>query len=207
MKIDKAGIIDEALKLLNEVGIDALSTRLLADRLGVKQPALYWHFRSKRALLDAMNDEMLRRGHPHRWLVKDEDWKDFLRDNARSFRRALLAYRDGARVHAGTEASPDDLANPEAHIRMLVEAGASPELAIEILVSISRYVVGCVLEEQADVADAVAREKKLDEAASTYPLTAKALNHYRGKGAEVFFESGLAFILDGIVVRLKSLQA
>ena len=207
MKIDKTGIIDEALKLLNEVGIDALSTRLLAERLGVKQPALYWHFRSKRALLDAMNDEMLRRGHQHRWPADGEDWKDFLRDNARSFRHALLAYRDGARVHAGTEASPEDLANPEAHIRILVDAGAGPELAIEILVSISRYVVGCVLEEQADIPDAAARGAKLDQAASEYPLTSKALGHYRSKGAEVFFDSGLMFILDGIVARLKNLHS
>ena len=54
MKVDRAQIVDEALKLLNEVGIDALSTRLLADRLNVRQPALYWHFKSKRALIEAM---------------------------------------------------------------------------------------------------------------------------------------------------------
>ena len=65
MKLDKAQIVDEALGLLNEVGIDALSTRLLAQRLKVQQPALYWHFRNKRALLDAMNEEILRRGHRH----------------------------------------------------------------------------------------------------------------------------------------------
>ena len=53
MKIDRARIVDEALQLLNEIGMDEFTTRELARRLGVRQPALYWHFASKRALLDA----------------------------------------------------------------------------------------------------------------------------------------------------------
>jgi TetR/AcrR family tetracycline transcriptional repressor len=63
MKVDRQGIFGHALELLNEVGIDALSTRAIAQRLGVQQPALYWHFKNKRALLDAMNGEILARAH------------------------------------------------------------------------------------------------------------------------------------------------
>ncbi|HEY8310696.1 MAG TPA: TetR family transcriptional regulator, partial [Gemmatimonadaceae bacterium] len=36
-------IVRSALDLLNEVGLDAFTTRRLAERLGVKQPAIYWH--------------------------------------------------------------------------------------------------------------------------------------------------------------------
>ena len=60
MKLDRDVILQAALSLLDEVGMDKLSTRLLAERLGVQQPALYWHFKNKRALLDAMNGEILR---------------------------------------------------------------------------------------------------------------------------------------------------
>ena len=76
MKVDRAQIVDEALKLLNEVGIDALSTRLLADRLNVRQPALYWHFKSKRALIEAMAEEIMARGHTHDWPVVPDNWRD-----------------------------------------------------------------------------------------------------------------------------------
>ncbi|WP_407254683.1 TetR/AcrR family transcriptional regulator C-terminal domain-containing protein [Escherichia coli] len=31
-----------------------------------------------------------------------ESWQDFLRNNAKSFRCALLSHRDGAKVHLGT---------------------------------------------------------------------------------------------------------
>jgi TetR/AcrR family tetracycline transcriptional repressor len=207
MKVDRAAIVEAALTLLNEVGIDGLSTRLLAERLNVRQPALYWHFRNKRALLDAMNDEILARGHRHDWAFDSADWKHFLLEDARSFRKALLAYRDGARVHAGTEANPDDLDLIEAHMRVLVGAGMSEEFAMDILVAIGRYVVGCVLEEQADFPDAPNRGNRLDAAAKDHPLTAKALAHYRHEGHAALFEAGLALIVEGAALGMQSRKA
>ncbi len=44
-KLDRETVIQAALELLNEVGVDNLTTRKLAERLKVQQPALYWHFR------------------------------------------------------------------------------------------------------------------------------------------------------------------
>lgn len=194
MKIDRARIIEEALKLLNEVGLDAMSTRALAERLDIKQPALYWHFKSKRALIEAMNDEILRRGHQHQWPVDPANWRDFVRDDARSFRRALLAYRDGGRVHAGTEADPNDLANIERHIAVLTGAGMSIEHAMELLVAVGRYTVGCVIEEQAEPP---ADQAVLDQAAADFPLSGAAMRHYRKEGAEAFFDRGLEMMIEG----------
>ena len=54
-KLSRETVIRAALDLLNEVGVDGLSTRRLAERLGVQQPALYWHFKNKRELLDALS--------------------------------------------------------------------------------------------------------------------------------------------------------
>ncbi|HDB9777507.1 TPA: TetR family transcriptional regulator, partial [Escherichia coli] len=45
IKLQPNTVIRVALDLLNEVGVEALTTRKLAKRLGVQQPALYWHFR------------------------------------------------------------------------------------------------------------------------------------------------------------------
>ena len=61
-KLDKGTVIAAALELLNEVGMDSLTTRKLAERLKVQQPALYWHFQNKRALLDALAEAMLAGG-------------------------------------------------------------------------------------------------------------------------------------------------
>ncbi len=58
-------MINSALELLNEVGIEGLTTRKLAQKLGVEQPTLYWHVKNKRALPDALAIEMLDRHHTH----------------------------------------------------------------------------------------------------------------------------------------------
>lgn len=97
-------VLRAALELLDEVGIDGLSTRRLAERLGVQSPTLYWHFRNKAELLDAMAEAIMLERHDASLPQEGEAWDAWLVENARSFRRALLAYRDGARLHAGTPA-------------------------------------------------------------------------------------------------------
>ncbi|MGY5800943.1 TetR/AcrR family transcriptional regulator C-terminal domain-containing protein [Rhizobium sp. LEGMi12c] len=196
MKIDRNQIVDAALTILNEVGIDGLSTRLIAQRLGVQQPALYWHFKGKQALLAAMNAEMLKRNHTCNMPLAGEIWQEFLRANARSFRSALLAWRDGARVHAGTEVDPANLDAIEAQLECLLTAGFDLGKALELQIAISRYVVGCVLEEQADMADSQ-DQAALDVAAESHPNLAKALSLYRANGHEALFEAGLELLIAG----------
>jgi len=204
MKVDRRRILETALEVLNEAGVDALSTRAIAQRLGVQQPALYWHFKNKRALLDAMNGEILARAHDARVPREGEAWQDFLRRNARGFRAALLAYRDGARVHAGTEAAPDDLDHVAIQMTALVRAGFTPGQALQLFVAIGRYVVGCVLEEQASPIDGSAEQARLDAAAQAYPVLAEAMAHYRESGHEGLFERGLALIVKGAEAELRA---
>src|SRR5882757_97661 len=59
MPLRRSEVIAAALLLLDEVGLDALSTRRLAARLDVHAGALYWHVASKHDLLDAIADKIL----------------------------------------------------------------------------------------------------------------------------------------------------
>ena len=56
--LDRATIVRTALRLLDEVGIDGLSTRRLAAELGIKSASLYWHFKDKTELLNEMSGVM-----------------------------------------------------------------------------------------------------------------------------------------------------
>src|SRR5215218_1919370 len=47
-------VVGAALGLLDEVGLDGLTTRRLAEKLGVRVGALYWHVSSKQELLAAI---------------------------------------------------------------------------------------------------------------------------------------------------------
>ncbi|MFL9666496.1 tetracycline resistance transcriptional repressor TetR [Variovorax sp. AB1(2024)] len=207
MKLDREVILETALGLLDEVGMDKLSTRLLAERLGVQQPALYWHFRNKRALLDAMNSELLRRAHKRQLPLHDESWETFLRENARSFRRALLARRDGARLHAGTEPDPGDLEMVEAQLAAVVDRGVPATQAMTLLIALGRYTVGCVLEEQAAPPDAEARQQALDASAASRPLLAEAFASYREAGPDAMFDIGVDLMIEGAKARLDNIEA
>jgi TetR/AcrR family tetracycline transcriptional repressor len=95
-----------ALDLLNEVGLDGLTMRVVAKRLDVQAAALYWHLKNKQQLLDAMAAIMFAEAtdgleSPSR----DTSWDDWAAGWAHRLRAALLRYRDGARVFAGTNTS------------------------------------------------------------------------------------------------------
>jgi len=58
----RARLLDIALDLFAEKGFDATTLQEIADRLGVTKAALYYHFRSKSEILDAILDIGHRRG-------------------------------------------------------------------------------------------------------------------------------------------------
>lgn len=209
MAIERDKILDAALTLLDEVGLDAMTTRRLAERLGVQQPALYWHFRSKSLLLDALNEEMLRRFHTHRVPQAGEPWDAFMLANARSFRRAMLSVRDGARINAGTRPSTSQFADAEKQLQLYVDAGFSADEAFAISIAVARYVVGFVLEEQdereRDMSEPDWSGNPLDEV-KPFPLLTVALQALLDGGTintEAVFETGLEFMRTGIAESLR----
>ena len=57
----KEKILDEALTLFSEKGYATVYVGDIADRVGIKAPSLYKHYKSKKAIFDAIIDEMNRR--------------------------------------------------------------------------------------------------------------------------------------------------
>ncbi|MFF2549878.1 TetR/AcrR family transcriptional regulator [Nocardia sp. NPDC058058] len=60
-KLTRAAIVDTAITLADESGIDALSMRRIAERMGAGAMSLYRHIPNKDTLLAAMTDEVARR--------------------------------------------------------------------------------------------------------------------------------------------------
>ncbi|WP_161300515.1 TetR/AcrR family transcriptional regulator C-terminal domain-containing protein [Streptomyces sp. SID5785] len=182
--MNRETVVAEALDLLDEVGLDTVSTRLLAARLGVEQPSLYYHFRTKKDLLAAMAEAAMA---PHATAPlpsPGDDWREWFLENARGFRNTLLLRRDGARLHAGTVPT-GDLDRIRRKMSFLVTAGVPEKDAQMAMLAAGRYTVGCVLEEQADPGSA----------AAPLPADAPDLDH------EAAFEAGLGLILDGLTGR------
>src|SRR5262249_53764529 len=97
--LDQAQIVRAALALLDEVGLDELTMRRLAERLDVKAASLYRHVRNKNELLALLGDEIS--GEIPLVSAKGS-WRDQLNEMAWNVRRGLLAHRDAARVLANT---------------------------------------------------------------------------------------------------------
>ncbi|MBR8234106.1 tetracycline resistance transcriptional repressor TetR [Burkholderia sp. AU42008] len=203
-RLTRDTVLRAALELLDEVGIDGLSTRRLAERLGVQSPTLYWHFRNKAELLDAMAEAIMLERHGASLPQPDDVWDAWLAENARSFRRALLAYRDGARLHAGTRPRALHFSSIERKVALLGDAGFTPDEAVDVMVAISRFVVGWVLEEQAG--PGAGADAPLPDAAE-YPLLAKGWAALRERSDDEAFERGIAWIVDGARARLAVRRA
>lgn len=153
MSTRQAEVLRAAIELLDEVGLDALTTRRLAARLGVQAGALYRHYPSKRALLDAMVEHIVAEaGTGPR---PDGDWAAQLRTLATGMRRGMLAHRDGARLMATFQA-PGEAARAsfEALVGLLVRAGATREDAAVGIDTLVCFVNGFAVEEQARSAGA-----------------------------------------------------
>ena len=59
MKTTKESILQVSLQLFAERGVDAVSTSMIANQLGITKGALYRHFESKQAIFDAIWHRML----------------------------------------------------------------------------------------------------------------------------------------------------
>ncbi|WP_055564579.1 TetR/AcrR family transcriptional regulator C-terminal domain-containing protein [Streptomyces atriruber] len=183
--MNRATVVKEALDLLDEVGLETVSTRRLAKRLGVEQPSLYYHFRTKKDLLAAMAEAAMA---PHATAPlpsPGDDWRAWFLENSRSFRRTLLMRRDGARLHAGSTPT-GDLDRIRRKMAFLVASGVPEKDAQMAMLAAGRYTVGCVLEEQADAGSPGDEDLPAD-----VPVI----------DDEAAFEAGLALILGGLEQR------
>jgi TetR/AcrR family transcriptional regulator, tetracycline repressor protein len=147
MQLHREDVLAGALALLDAEGLEGLTMRKLAAQLGVQAGALYWHFKHKQALLDAMADAVLAEadGPP-----PQGTWEQQLAELGARLRRALLARRDGARVVAGTfTTGPNTLRTGAMAVEILRSAGVPADRAGWAGFSLGYYVLGHCIEEQA----------------------------------------------------------
>jgi AcrR family transcriptional regulator len=202
-------IIDGAFELAEQVGIDNLSMPLLGKHLGVGVTSIYWHFRKKDDLLDAMTDRALRQfavASPH---VEAKDWRETLGDHARGMREAFLnnpILSDLILIRSALSPRAAQLCvlDVEKAVERLVEAGLSPQQAGRTYSSMSLHVRGSVVLQRL-----YEKNRAIDNRPGTFeeamvfddqaaPLLAELTRagHHVGAADDSNFEYGLQCILD-----------
>jgi TetR/AcrR family transcriptional regulator, tetracycline repressor protein len=149
--LTKTAIVQAALDLLDEAGMDGLTVRALAARLGVQAPALYWHVRNKQALLDEMATRIWRQvGDVMAALPADLPWREVLATYAATVRRELLGHRDGAKAFSGTTLTdPEVIRRQEITFENLTRQGFTLPDAVRGLLLVHNFTIGFCVEEQA----------------------------------------------------------
>ncbi|MFJ8942600.1 TetR/AcrR family transcriptional regulator C-terminal domain-containing protein [Streptomyces sp. NPDC102395] len=207
MKINSEAIARTALRLLDDVGLDGLTMRLVAQDLGVRAPTLYWHIKNKQELLDAMATLVYVEAAERLESPRDgSSWEDWLADWARHLRQAMLSHRDGARLLAGTYVNhPAVHRAVELNLRTLRDAGFTLNEAARGLPAVLHYTIGCTIEEQAHTNAAYGDDNPYAPErlagmidAERFPLTAQASSDLLGMDGDVGFENGLRILVLGL---------
>jgi AcrR family transcriptional regulator len=197
-------VLEAAIRLADQGGIEALSMRKLGQELGVEAMALYYHFASKDEVLDGAVD-----------LVFSEidlpgtgmGWKIAMRQRALSVRDALSRHRWAiGLMESRTNPGPANLRHHDAVIGSLRAAGFDMEMAAHAYSLLDSYIYGFALtkmnlpfdssQEVAKVAQSMLQPFPLDE----YPNLVQMLTEHVMKPGYDFgdeFEYGLDVILDG----------
>jgi AcrR family transcriptional regulator len=144
--LSRERICREALALVDEQGLEALSMRRLGARLGVEAMSLYRHVRDKAELLDALQGAVLGglvapRGKPR-------PWRQELGGQARALRSALLQHPNVAPLLARMPIRAPEAASTVARAyAALAIAGFTPKDAEKAIHLVGIFTIGHVLFE------------------------------------------------------------
>lgn len=199
--LNKARIAQAALDFIDKHGIEELSTRKLGAQLGVEAMALYRHYPSKEALLDAVAELLVLKipvpGTGGGWQARVKEFARSYRGLGRSHPKAypLLATR---RFN-----TPRTLQLLDTLFGELLGSGFSPAASVELFRAVGNYSHGTALDELAGIGQAQApssgagQGKALSGLASLTRVAPFLADTY----FDQVFEAGLEIIVEGFARR------
>jgi AcrR family transcriptional regulator len=192
-------IVATAVELLDAQGVDGLTMRRLADRLGAGAMSLYWHVDSKETVFDLALDSVLEyRGPPQ--TGKSQGWRGDIVRMLEDWRASMLRHPWSPSLLPRRALGPNMLTRLELLSKTLSSAGvADADLNVAIW-SLWNYVMGATITrgnfERSDE-DRAAAQQRLTGLSERYPTIERSrlLLDSDWDGA---FRKGLDFLLDGL---------
>jgi AcrR family transcriptional regulator len=193
-------ILDAALEIADEDGLDAVSMRAVATRVGVSPMALYPHVGSKAALLDGLVERLLGELPP----PTGPDWRDGLRQLAHGMRAIARAHPSAfGLLLSRPSVTPGAARAVDAVYGGLLEAGVAPKDVPRYERMISTFVVGFALSEVSGrfaVDDPELRARR----GADLPAHAKVAEHLTPDDWTAEFEADLADLERMIAWRIEN---
>jgi AcrR family transcriptional regulator len=192
-----------ALALIEQVGMEAFSTRKLGQALGCEAMSIYHHYPSKAHILDALVDRVIASmPSPASSLVPAER----LHELAHAWRRMARTYPNfyaWLSMHRW---------NSETGVRYMAQilacfhdAGLTPERAARGFRVLAYYMLGATLDETSGYARGASSLKPLTQEAleRDYPLVAQAATFFTPQHFDKTFELGLQALLQELGLQNK----
>ncbi len=199
-----ARVLQAAVALADEAGLEAFSMRGLAQELDVVPMALYKHVANKEQLLDGMVDIVF---GEIELPSGDLDWRSEMRRRAISTREALKRHSWAIGMMESRHPGPANLRNHDAVMGCLRKAGFSFKMAIHAYSVQDAYIYGFALQERDtgfetpdSAGDAAKRRAETVGALESYPYLHEIAEKLPKSGYDnpVEFVWGLDLILDGL---------
>lgn len=205
-RLDRDTILDAALRIVDDEGLEALSMRRLAAALDVNPMSIYHHLPGKAAVLSGLVQEVFAQVS----VTPPDDgvsWQDRLKHAARAYRGVLGAHRNLAlQIVSDTAAVSDSLAVAgEPFYDALERAGLPPRAVVEGVNTLVDFIHGFMLgeasstEETFDLGpDLLERVRQLPPGAA--PALTRVAEALGEEGLRYEFDAGFESGVD-IVVR------
>jgi AcrR family transcriptional regulator len=200
-------IVEAAIRILDRDGLDAVSTRKIAEDLGTGSASLYAHVASRDELIELMVDRIAAEIEVPE--PDPEHWQDQLRDYARHAQQVWAAHADIVRTSLATiPTGPGRLRVIEGLLAIMRAAGFSDQLAswsvdrLQLYIDADTYegwLFTAKIKQGLDVAEYVGsiREYYRQLPADRFPVLASMADIITGDGNQRF-EFGLELILAGL---------
>jgi AcrR family transcriptional regulator len=211
--LSRERVLRSAVAIADENGIAALTMRSLAQELGVKPMALYYHVANKAQILDGIVDLVfgeIELPHP------DGDWRAEIIRRSDSARQVLRRHSWAiGLMESRKNPGPATLRHHDAVIGTLRAAGFTVEMTAHAYALLDSYVYGFALQEASlpfsgpdtgpDIAEPMIQQFPLGE----YPhLVEMATEHILKPGYDFGdeFAFGLNMILDALTRSILSMK-
>ena len=147
--LSRARVCQEALALVDEEGLEALSMRRLGARLGVEAMSLYRHVHDKADLLDALHAAVLGALEPEG--SRGEDWRSLLGGLARALRSALHKHPHVLPLFTRQPVrAPEALATVERVAAAMHHAGFRPSESEQAIYVVGMFTIGHAIFDSND---------------------------------------------------------
>jgi AcrR family transcriptional regulator len=146
-RLTRDRIVEAALRIMDEEGLEAVSMRRVARDVGVEAMSLYHYVRDKDDLLDGICAMVM---CEFRYPDEDRPWIEVARDGAREWRRVLRQHPNVIAVWAERQRPMTELEAlmpMEFALRVIRRAGMDPREGVLVFNVLGGYIMGVVMME------------------------------------------------------------